>query len=145
MHRRFGERRGGTCRRVRHGCDQFDLMGPAAGRRRGRYRPYPLWQQFCLVCPGTNSLRSEGRGCGLHGSECRSGAIAKGAPKVIFFKTPALQQPIPFNADLVIHSATKFTDGHGDLIAGVVPGPKESSSTSGVMSCVTSLVPPLSR
>jgi methionine-gamma-lyase len=127
---------------------------------------------------GTNSLRSEGPGCGLHGSECRSGAIAKGAPKVIFFETPAnpnlriidipaigrmahesgallivdntfatpaLQQLIPFGADLVIHSATKFIDGHGDLIAGVVPGPKESSSTSGVMSCVTSLVPPSSR
>jgi methionine-gamma-lyase len=40
------------------------------------------------------------------------------------FATPALQQPILLGADLVVHSATKFIGGHGDLIAGVVAGPK---------------------
>jgi methionine-gamma-lyase len=85
-------------------------------------------------------------------------AIAKGAPKLVFFETPAnpnlriidiaavsrmaheagalvivdntfatpaLQQPILLGADLVVHSATKFIGGHGDLIAGIVAGPKE--------------------
>jgi len=41
------------------------------------------------------------------------------------FATPALQQPILLGADLVVHSATKFIGGHGDLIAGIVAGPKE--------------------
>ena len=38
------------------------------------------------------------------------------------FATPALQQPTLLGADLVLHSATKFIGGHGDLIAGVVVG-----------------------
>jgi O-succinylhomoserine sulfhydrylase len=41
------------------------------------------------------------------------------------FATPAIQQPIRFGADLVIHSATKFIDGQGRVLGGVVVGPKE--------------------
>ncbi len=41
------------------------------------------------------------------------------------FATPALQQPLLLGADLVVHSATKFIGGHGDLIAGAVAGPKD--------------------
>lgn len=40
------------------------------------------------------------------------------------FATPALQRPLALGADLVVHSATKFLGGHGDLIAGAVIGPK---------------------
>lgn len=40
------------------------------------------------------------------------------------FATPYLQQPIKFGADLVIHSATKFIDGQGRVLGGVVVGPK---------------------
>lgn len=40
------------------------------------------------------------------------------------FATPVLQQPTLLGADLVLHSATKFIGGHGDLIAGVVVGNK---------------------
>ena len=40
------------------------------------------------------------------------------------FATPVLQRPIEHGADLVVHSATKFLGGHGDLIAGVAVGPK---------------------
>lgn len=39
--------------------------------------------------------------------------------------TPYLQQPIALGADFVVHSATKYLNGHGDLIAGVVLGPQE--------------------
>ncbi len=38
------------------------------------------------------------------------------------FATPAVQQPIRFGADLVIHSATKFMDGQGRVLGGVVAG-----------------------
>lgn len=38
------------------------------------------------------------------------------------FCTPALQRPIEHGADLVIHSATKYLGGHGDLLAGLVAG-----------------------
>ena len=38
------------------------------------------------------------------------------------FATPVLQQPLSLGCDVVIHSATKFLNGHGDVIAGCVCG-----------------------
>ena len=38
------------------------------------------------------------------------------------FATPYLQQPINLGADIVVHSATKYLNGHGDVIAGFVVG-----------------------
>jgi methionine-gamma-lyase len=40
------------------------------------------------------------------------------------FCTPYLQRPLEFGVDFVIHSATKFLNGHGDVIAGFVAGTK---------------------
>ena len=40
--------------------------------------------------------------------------------------TPYLQRPIELGADYVVHSATKYLGGHGDLIAGAIVGPQES-------------------
>lgn len=40
------------------------------------------------------------------------------------FATPAVQQPIKYGADLVLHSATKFIDGQGRVLGGVVVGNK---------------------
>ncbi|HMM50160.1 MAG TPA: methionine gamma-lyase [Burkholderiaceae bacterium] len=40
--------------------------------------------------------------------------------------TPYLQRPIELGADFVVHSATKYLGGHGDLIAGAIVGPKET-------------------
>jgi len=39
--------------------------------------------------------------------------------------TPALQKPIEHGADLVIHSATKYLDGQGRVLAGAVCGRRE--------------------
>ncbi len=36
------------------------------------------------------------------------------------FATPALQRPVAFGADIVIHSGTKFLDGQGRVMAGAV-------------------------
>jgi len=41
------------------------------------------------------------------------------------FATPAVQQPLALGADLVIHSATKFIDGQGRVLGGVVVGRKD--------------------
>jgi O-succinylhomoserine sulfhydrylase len=40
------------------------------------------------------------------------------------FCTPVLQRPLELGADIVIHSATKYLDGQGRVIAGAVAGPK---------------------
>jgi methionine-gamma-lyase len=47
---------------------------------------------------------------------------AAGVPVVVdsTFMTPVLQRPLEQGAALVLHSATKFLGGHGDVIAGVV-------------------------
>lgn len=41
------------------------------------------------------------------------------------FATPYLQQPIEFGADIVVHSATKFLDGQGRSMGGVIVGKQE--------------------
>jgi O-succinylhomoserine sulfhydrylase len=41
------------------------------------------------------------------------------------FCTPALQQPLKFGADIVIHSATKYLDGQGRILGGAVLGRRE--------------------
>lgn len=41
------------------------------------------------------------------------------------YATPALTRPIELGADIVVHSATKYLGGHGDLVAGLAAGRKE--------------------
>lgn len=41
------------------------------------------------------------------------------------FATPLLQNPLALGADVVVHSATKYLNGHGDVIAGFVVGSAE--------------------
>jgi methionine-gamma-lyase len=41
------------------------------------------------------------------------------------FATPILQRPIEHGIDVVVHSATKYLGGHGDLIGGVAAGPTD--------------------
>lgn len=41
------------------------------------------------------------------------------------FCTPYLQRPLELGADVVVHSATKYLNGHGDVIAGVIVGSAE--------------------
>lgn len=45
------------------------------------------------------------------------------------FATPILQRPVEHGADLVLHSATKFLGGHGDLLGGIVVGDAELVNT----------------
>lgn len=54
-------------------------------------------------------------------------AHAKGALLAVdnCFCTPALQQPLKLGADVVMHSATKYIDGQGRSMGGVVAGRSE--------------------
>lgn len=38
------------------------------------------------------------------------------------FSTPYINRPLEHGADIVVHSATKYLNGHGDVIAGFVAG-----------------------
>ena len=41
------------------------------------------------------------------------------------FATPYLQQPLSLGADIVLHSTTKYLNGHGDMVGGAIVGSKE--------------------
>lgn len=41
------------------------------------------------------------------------------------FLTPVLQQPRKYGIDIVVHSATKYLNGHGDVVAGIICGTTE--------------------
>ncbi|MCL4133592.1 UNVERIFIED_CONTAM: hypothetical protein GTU68_066145 [Idotea baltica] len=59
-------------------------------------------------------------------------AIAKraGALTVVdnTYATPLLTRPLEHGVDIVVHSATKYLGGHGDLVAGIVVGGAEHIS-----------------
>src|SRR5699024_10155125 len=40
------------------------------------------------------------------------------------FASPYLQRPLELRCDLVVHSATKYLNGHGDVVAGLAVGTK---------------------
>ncbi|MFK2824781.1 methionine gamma-lyase [Bacillus sp. B190/17] len=54
-----------------------------------------------------------------------------GIPVVVdnTFSSPYLQQPLKSGCDIVLHSATKYIGGHGDVIAGLAAGTKEMMNT----------------
>jgi cystathionine gamma-lyase len=51
-------------------------------------------------------------------------ALAKNSGALVVvdntFATPCLQRPLELGADMVMHSATKFINGHSDMVGGVV-------------------------
>ncbi|WP_272006614.1 methionine gamma-lyase [Roseovarius sp. ZX-A-9] len=54
-------------------------------------------------------------------------AHASGALVIVdnTYATPYLTQPIKHGADIVVHSATKYLGGHGDVVAGLLVGSEE--------------------
>lgn len=44
------------------------------------------------------------------------------------YATPVLTRPIEHGADIVVHSATKYLGGHGDLVAGLIVGSADDIS-----------------
>ena len=61
-----------------------------------------------------------------------SAAHAAGALVVVdnTFLSPALQQPIALGADVVVHSTTKYINGHSDVVGGAVVARERQSTSS---------------
>jgi len=53
---------------------------------------------------------------------CAALARSRGVTSVVdnTFATPVLQQPLALGADIVVHSTTKYLNGHSDVIGGAV-------------------------
>ena len=59
------------------------------------------------------------------------------------FGTPYLQRPLELGADIVVHSATKYLSGHGDLTAGaVVAGPPYAAAVEQLRKLVGGVLGP---
>lgn len=59
------------------------------------------------------------------------------------FGTPYLQRPLDLGADIVVHSATKYLSGHGDLTAGVVVAkPPYDAAVEGIRKLVGGVLGP---
>ncbi|MEM5501360.1 methionine gamma-lyase [Ahrensia kielensis] len=66
------------------------------------------------------------------------------------YATPVITRPIEHGADIVLHSATKFLSGHGDVVAGLIVGSLEDMTqirlvglkdmTGAVMSPLTAML-----
>ena len=48
------------------------------------------------------------------------------------FATPYLQNPLKLGADIVVHSLTKYINGHGDCMGGSATGPSQFISCPGI-------------
>ena len=61
--------------------------------------------------------------------------IARGAHAALIvdatFSTPLLIRPLELGADIVVHSATKYLAGHGDVLGGAVVSTQEHAETLG--------------
>lgn len=81
------------------------------------------------LCPDTGLVVVETPGNPtLNLVDLRALVAAAGAVPVLVdntFATPVLQLPLEHGATLVLHSATKYLGGHGDVMGGVVAGPQE--------------------
>jgi cystathionine beta-lyase/cystathionine gamma-synthase len=56
-------------------------------------------------------------------SACRARGVLSAIDNT--FASPINQQPLSLGVDLVMHSATKYLNGHSDVTAGVIAGPAE--------------------
>jgi cystathionine gamma-synthase len=106
----------GDLARLGIACETFDAYD-AGALRRALARPARL----VVVETLSNPLVREVDVAAL-GAACREHGALLAVDNT--FATPALRRPLEFDADVVLHSATKFLGGHHDLCAGVLAGPE---------------------
>jgi len=89
-----------------------DLTSPRATEEITRRHPRLVW----IETPSNPLLRITDI------SRLALAAHAVGATVVVdnTFLSPALQQPIELGADIVVHSTTKYLNGHSDVVGGAV-------------------------
>ena len=89
-----------------------DLTAPSAAVEVVRHKPRLVW----IETPSNPLLRI------TDVRRIAEAARAVGALVVVdnTFLSPALQQPITLGADVVVHSTTKYLNGHSDVVGGAV-------------------------
>jgi len=89
-----------------------DLTAPDAERAIARFEPDLLW----IETPSNPLLRiTDLRTVCAAGHRVGALVVADNT-----FLSPALQRPLTLGADLVVHSTTKYLNGHSDVVGGAV-------------------------
>jgi len=90
----------------------IDQADPSALRAAAAEKPRLFW----VESPTNPLLRT------IDLTAVREQADEAGALMVVdnTFLSPALQRPLEFGADLVVHSTTKYLNGHSDVVGGAV-------------------------
>ncbi len=108
----------------RHGFD-FSYVDPAAGAAAVAAAIRPATRLVWVETPSNPMLKI----CDLVevAEVCRKNKVLLAVDNT--FMTPFLQQPLALGADLVVHSTTKYLNGHSDVVGGAVvvndPGLRE--------------------
>ena len=89
-----------------------DLTCETAGQTVTARRPKLLW----IETPSNPLLRLTDLACLISAGHDAGAIVAVDNT----FLSPALQRPLDFGADLVIHSTTKYLNGHSDVVGGAV-------------------------
>jgi cystathionine gamma-synthase len=91
-----------------------DLTAETAASEVARYRPRLVW----IETPSNPLLRITD----VRRVAEAARAVGGGTLVVVdnTFLSPALQQPIALGADIVVHSTTKYLNGHSDVVGGAV-------------------------
>ena len=127
----FGERWGVAVESV----DLTDLAAFRAALRPGRTRL--VWAE----CP-TNPMWRVPDIAGVAGMAHAAGASLLVDATVA---TPMLCRPLTLGADLVLHSATKYLNGHGDILAGILVAARHDPAWTAILEARTrhgSVLPP---
>lgn len=89
-----------------------DFTAPTAQHEIASRRPKLVW----LETPSNPLLRITD----LRAAATAARAIGATVVADNTFLSPALQRPLEFGADLVVHSTTKYLNGHSDVVGGAV-------------------------
>lgn len=89
-----------------------DLTCETAAQTVTARRPRLLW----IETPSNPLLRLTDLSCVIDAGHDAGAIVAVDNT----FLSPALQRPIEFGADLVVHSTTKYLNGHSDVVGGAV-------------------------
>jgi methionine-gamma-lyase len=76
----------------------------------------PETRMLFVETPANPTIKlSDLEGCARIARDCRALLVVDNT-----FATPLLQKPIDLGADMVVHSLTKFVNGHSDVVAGMI-------------------------
>jgi methionine-gamma-lyase len=86
------------------------------GAVREALRRHPATRMVFIETPANPTLKlTDLEACGRLAREAGALLVVDNT-----FSSPLLQQPFRFGADVVIHSMTKYLNGHSDVVAGII-------------------------